>query len=92
MELMNYMMLLLLLILMMMMCLSSFLLILTCFEFLLILILHSYLMVEMIMNNDWIFLLILIMGVCESVIGLSLMISIIYLYGNQSMKFLNLMW
>lgn len=80
------------LILIIILCIKRFLLILVCIEFLLILILHSYLSVIRLINNDWIFLIILIIGVCERVIGLRLLIGIIFLYGNQSVKILRLIW
>nr|ALO64709.1 NADH dehydrogenase subunit 4L [Sphecodes ephippius] len=70
---------------------NNFLMYLISLEFMLM----FFLMMSMInieFYNDWLFLYLMIMGVCESVIGITLMISMVHNYGNQNMKILNLSW
>nr|ALO64628.1 NADH dehydrogenase subunit 4L [Bombus sylvestris] len=56
-------------------------------EYLILMIL--YYMIEINLNN-WIFLIYLIYSVCESVLGLSLMVSMNFEYGHQKIYIMNL--
>lgn len=61
-------------------------------EFILIFYLFLSILVGIKFYIEWIFLYLLIIGVCESVIGISLIIRIVHNYGAQNMKVLNLKW
>nr|ALO64370.1 NADH dehydrogenase subunit 4L [Seladonia tumulorum] len=87
-----YLMMMLLILLMIFVFMENFLMLLIGLEFMLMFYLMFVLIIMGDLNNDWMFLYMLIMGVCESVIGISLMISIVHNYGSQSMKILNLKW
>nr|DBA43776.1 TPA_asm: ND4L [Bombus picipes] len=57
-------------------------------EYLIAMILFYLIMID---YNSWIYLLYLIYSVCESVLGLSLLVSINYEHGHQKVHFLNVM-
>nr|ALO64880.1 NADH dehydrogenase subunit 4L [Lasioglossum lativentre] len=82
----------LLILLMIFIYMDNFLMLLISLEFMLMFFMFMMLMVGSSFHNDWMFLYLLVMGVCESVIGISLMVSMVHSYGSQSMKVLNLKW
>nr|ALO64800.1 NADH dehydrogenase subunit 4L [Nomada flava] len=41
--------------------------------------------------NLWIYLIYLILSVCEAILGLSLMVSLSFSFGHQKIEFINLM-
>nr|ALO64689.1 NADH dehydrogenase subunit 4L [Halictus rubicundus] len=87
-----YLVMVLLILLMIFMFMENFLMFLIGLEYMLMFYLFMILIISDSLNNDWMFMYMLIMGVCESVIGISLMVSIVHSYGSQSMKILNLKW
>nr|YP_010147606.1 NADH dehydrogenase subunit 4L [Seladonia aeraria]QQS74777.1 NADH dehydrogenase subunit 4L [Seladonia aeraria] len=87
-----YLIMMLLILLMIFIFMENFLMFLIGLEFMLMFYLMLTLIIMGDLNNDWMFLYMLVMGVCESVVGISLMISIVHSYGTQSMKVLNLKW
>nr|ALO64892.1 NADH dehydrogenase subunit 4L [Lasioglossum xanthopus] len=87
-----YLLMVLLILLMIFIYMNNFLMLLISLEFMLMFYLFMMMLVGESNYNDWMFLYLLVMGVCESVIGISLMVSMVHNYGSQSMKILNLKW
>nr|DBA43919.1 TPA_asm: ND4L [Bombus griseocollis] len=56
-------------------------------EFMMIMILFYMILVD---YNGWIFMIYMVYSVCESVLGLSLLVSMCYEYGHQKINFINL--
>nr|DBA43555.1 TPA_asm: ND4L [Bombus difficillimus] len=56
-------------------------------EYLIIMVLFYMILIN---SNSWIYLIYLIYSVCESVLGLSLLVSMNYEYGHQKINLLNL--
>nr|YP_009121681.1 NADH dehydrogenase subunit 4L [Hylaeus dilatatus]AJG02948.1 NADH dehydrogenase subunit 4L [Hylaeus dilatatus] len=67
-----------------------FLMLMICMEFLVLMNLLFMMNYQLNYMIDWLFMYYLIFVVCESVIGMSLMICMVYIYGNQNMSMLNL--
>nr|YP_009256121.1 NADH dehydrogenase subunit 4L [Rediviva intermixta]AKS40064.1 NADH dehydrogenase subunit 4L [Rediviva intermixta] len=90
----NFYMLLFYLILLMIFKFSNyFLMILISMEFMvlsILMMLMQYMVLDI--NNDWMILYYLVFSVCESVMGLVLLINMIYLNNNQSLMMKNLKW
>lgn len=71
---------------------NNFLILLIRLEFILIFYLFLSILIGIKFYIEWIFLYLLVIGVCESVIGISLIIRIVHNYGTQNIKILNLKW
>nr|ALO64571.1 NADH dehydrogenase subunit 4L [Andrena dorsata] len=73
-------------------CKDSFLMILISMEFMVLVVLGLVFCIELNNLNEWVFLYYLIFSVCESVLGMSIMISMIFYMNNQNVSMINLMW
>nr|ALO64395.1 NADH dehydrogenase subunit 4L [Andrena subopaca] len=73
-------------------CKDSFLMILISMEFMVLAVLSLGFFIELNNLNEWVFLYYLIFSVCDSVLGMSIMINMIFYMNNQSVSMINLLW
>nr|ALO64332.1 NADH dehydrogenase subunit 4L [Andrena chrysosceles] len=73
-------------------CKDSFLMILISMEFMVLVALGLVFCFELNNLNEWVFLYYLIFSVCDSVLGMALMINMIFYMNNQSISMINLLW
>nr|ALO64703.1 NADH dehydrogenase subunit 4L [Andrena angustior] len=73
-------------------CKDSFLMILIGMEFMVLAVLGVIFCFELNNLNEWIFLYYLVFSVCDSVLGMAIMINMIFFMNNQSVSMINLMW
>nr|ALO64486.1 NADH dehydrogenase subunit 4L [Andrena fulva] len=71
---------------------DSFLMILVSMEFMVVTVLCVVFFFELNNLNEWVFLYYLIFSVCDSVLGMSIMINMIFYMNNQNVSMVNLMW
>lgn len=71
---------------------DHFLIFIISIEFVLIFNLSYLLIVYRNSSYDFYFLFLLVIGVCESVFGLTLIVRLVHIYGSERIKILNLRW